>query len=171
MVDLAGEITLQAADDLMFEEAFFGAPSNVGDGVCVPMHANDYYTVEHGVSLTVSTSVESVAATGFTGPGRDRAGATKFRKRGFGADAVGKRSAQRPDYPQKTPDIRCLARCEPLHQRLCLSLACLKPQSSPCFPLGQDPRRSPHAQRTSTDDTSFVFSYGYSILISVALNI
>jgi hypothetical protein len=69
---LAGEVSLQAADDLGLALALEGSPSDVGLGRFVVLHAHDDRPVESGVGLAVTATVEPVPCRQ-TGGGRDRA--------------------------------------------------------------------------------------------------
>ena len=64
VVDLAGEVTLEAADDLPLGQSLFGPSFDVSDGRCVPPHSNDHGAVEGGVGLPVAASVEAMSAVG-----------------------------------------------------------------------------------------------------------
>src|ERR1700751_939986 len=55
-VDFAGDVALQAADDLAFVEAFVGPSFDVGAGGFVVTHADDGDDVERAVGLSVSTT-------------------------------------------------------------------------------------------------------------------
>src|SRR5262245_31776663 len=60
-VDLAGDVPLEAADDLLLGQAFFGAPVDVGAGGRVGAHPGDDDPVEGVVGLAVAAGVEPVA--------------------------------------------------------------------------------------------------------------
>src|SRR5215831_10789509 len=60
-VDLAGDVTLEAADDFLLRQAFFGAPAGVGTGRWVPAEPGDHDPVKGVVGLAVSAGVEAVA--------------------------------------------------------------------------------------------------------------
>src|SRR5215469_1106923 len=53
-VDLAGDVTLEAADDFLLRPAFFGAPAGVGAGRWVPAEPGDHDPVEGVVGLPVA---------------------------------------------------------------------------------------------------------------------
>src|SRR4051812_49963607 len=74
-IDLAGEVALEAADDLALGQALGGAAGDVVDGRLVPAHANDDGAVEGGVGLPVTAAVEPVPPVGPPGAGGDGAGA------------------------------------------------------------------------------------------------
>src|SRR5690606_35572107 len=60
LVDLSGDESLQAADDVTLGEPFCGASSDVVDGGPVVLHTDDDSAVDGGVGLTVSAPVEAV---------------------------------------------------------------------------------------------------------------
>ena len=60
--DLAGDVTLEAADDLAFGESFSGAAFDVGAGEWVVAHADDRDDVEGAVGCSVAASAETVTA-------------------------------------------------------------------------------------------------------------
>ena len=62
LVDLAGEESFEAADDVFFCEAFGGAASDVVDGGLVESHSYDGDSVEGCVGLSVPASVEAMSA-------------------------------------------------------------------------------------------------------------
>src|SRR3954453_9520078 len=84
-IDLAGEVALEAADDLALGQALGGAAGGGGggaggdvvDGRLVPAHANDAGAVEGGVGLPVTAAVEPVPPVGPPGAGGDGAGAAR----------------------------------------------------------------------------------------------
>src|SRR3954454_20934277 len=88
VVDLAGDVAFEAADDLPFTLAFGGAAGDVVDGGLVKAHADDDGAVERAVGLSVTAVVEAVALGGARAGG-DRAGAAELGEGGFGVDAVG----------------------------------------------------------------------------------
>ena len=61
LVELSGEVSFEAADDLSFGFAFFEAPLHVVAGGLVIAESDDDDLVEGGVGLPVSASVESVS--------------------------------------------------------------------------------------------------------------
>src|ERR1700691_2518336 len=71
LVDLAGDISFEAADDLFLGQALGGAALDVGTGGGVVAHAGDDDHVEGAVGLPVAAAVEPVAS-GFAAGGRDR---------------------------------------------------------------------------------------------------
>src|SRR5215471_13695830 len=60
-VDLAGDVPLEAADDLLLGQAFFAAPVDVGAGGRVGAHPGDDDPVEGVVSLPVAAGVEPIS--------------------------------------------------------------------------------------------------------------
>ena len=62
LVDLAGDVALEAADDLSGGLALAGAPGHVGLGARVGGHPDEDDSPEGGVGLPVSGVVEAVAA-------------------------------------------------------------------------------------------------------------
>lgn len=56
-VDLAGDVALEAADDLGLGQALGGAPLDVGAGGCVVAHADQHDAIEGGVGLAVAAAV------------------------------------------------------------------------------------------------------------------
>src|SRR4051794_11527608 len=86
VVDLAGDVAFQAADDVFLGEPVAGSSFDVGHGRRVPAHADDDDAVERGVRLSVAAPVEAVPAAGLAGSGGDRAGAAQLRERGFGGE-------------------------------------------------------------------------------------
>ena len=61
VVDLAGEVALEAPDDLSLGQPLFGSSFDVGDGRCVPSHSDDDRPVERCIGLAVAAAVEAVA--------------------------------------------------------------------------------------------------------------
>src|SRR5205823_8299971 len=84
-VDLAGEVALEAADDVFGGETFGAAAGDVGAGGLVVAHAHDDGTVEGGVGVAVAAAVETVSAGGLTGAGGQWADAAEAGEGGFGA--------------------------------------------------------------------------------------
>ena len=60
-VDLAGDVALQAADDLGLGLSFFGAAFDVGAGGRVRPHAGEHDPPQGVVGLAVAAGVEPVA--------------------------------------------------------------------------------------------------------------
>src|SRR6266545_7546006 len=87
LVELAGDVAFEAADDLLFGETVFGASFHVGAGAGVPAQAADDDPVERFVGLPVAAPVEAVAV-GLAGGGGDRRGAAEHGERCFGDEPV-----------------------------------------------------------------------------------
>src|SRR5262245_64026888 len=87
-VDLAGDVTLEAADDLLLGQALFAAPVDVGAGGRVGAHPGDDDPVEGVVGLPVATGVEPVAGDLPRGGG-DRRGGAQVGPGRFGAEPPG----------------------------------------------------------------------------------
>src|SRR5712691_7396605 len=62
VVELAGDVALEAADDLAFGEAFGGAAGGVGAGAGAVAESADGDHVQRLVGAAVAAAVESVAA-------------------------------------------------------------------------------------------------------------
>jgi hypothetical protein len=60
-VDLAGDVTLEAADDLFLRQAFFGAAFDVGACGRVRAHAGEHDPPQGMAGLAVAARVEPVA--------------------------------------------------------------------------------------------------------------
>src|SRR5512138_2907406 len=60
LVDLSGDESFQAADDVSFGEPFGGASGDVVDSGLVVSHPDDHGPVYGGVGLSVSAPVEAV---------------------------------------------------------------------------------------------------------------
>src|SRR6516165_2863469 len=60
-VDLAGDVTLQAADDLLLGQAFLAAPRDVGAGGRMRAHPGDHDPPQGVVGLPVTAAVEPPA--------------------------------------------------------------------------------------------------------------
>src|ERR1700677_1268558 len=59
-VDLTGDVTLQAADDLRLRQAFGGPPLDVSAGRGMRAHPGDHDPPQGVISLTVTTGIEAV---------------------------------------------------------------------------------------------------------------
>jgi hypothetical protein len=62
VVGVSGDVSLEAADDLAFGAAFFGAAFYVGLGVGVAAHPDHGDGPQGVVGLAVAAAVEAVAA-------------------------------------------------------------------------------------------------------------
>ena len=60
-VDLAGDVTLQAADDLFLRQAFPGAPLDVDESRRMGAHPGEHDPPQGVVGLAVTAGVEAVA--------------------------------------------------------------------------------------------------------------
>src|SRR5690606_14532949 len=80
LVELAGDVAFEAADDLLLGQAVFGASFHVGAGAGVPAQAADGDPVERFVGLSVAAAVEAVPA-GLAGRGGDRGGTAEHGER------------------------------------------------------------------------------------------
>jgi hypothetical protein len=87
LVELAGDVALEASDDLFLGQAFGGASFGVGAGAGVPAQAAQHHAVESGVGLTVAAAVEAVPG-GLAGRGGNRGGAAEHGERGLGGEPV-----------------------------------------------------------------------------------
>jgi hypothetical protein len=85
--DFAGDVALQAADDLGLRQAFVGSSLDVGGGAWVVAEAAENDNVERVVGATVTAAVEPVSV-GASAAGGDRRGAAEVREGGFGLDPV-----------------------------------------------------------------------------------
>lgn len=84
-MDLAGEVSLQAATDLSQRVPFGGSSLDVGAGGRVHAHAGDDGHVECSVESAVTAAVEAVTDHVPRGHG-DRVHAGEAGEGGFGAD-------------------------------------------------------------------------------------
>src|SRR5580693_10485147 len=87
-VDLAGDVTLEAADDLFLGQAFFGAAFDVGAGGGMGAHPGDRDPPQGVVGLAVAAGVEAVAGDLAGGCG-DRGDRAQVRPGGLGAEPLG----------------------------------------------------------------------------------
>src|SRR4051812_29184668 len=62
--DLAGDVALEAADDLLAGLVFGCAASGVGAGGLMPSQSDDHDAVEGGVGLPVAAAVDSLGRLG-----------------------------------------------------------------------------------------------------------
>ena len=86
--DLAGDVALEASDDLGLGQPFGGASGGVGPGAGVVTQPAKYDDVEGVVRPAVAATVESVAV-GPPAAGRDRSNPAQMRERGLRAQPVG----------------------------------------------------------------------------------
>src|SRR5438552_10921770 len=87
VVSLAGDVALEAAEDLASAESLGGAFGGVGAGAVAVAEAADGDHVQRPVGLSVAAEVEPVAV-GASGAGLDRGGAADPREGSFVAEAV-----------------------------------------------------------------------------------
>ena len=80
VVDLAGDVALEAAHDFALGLAFGGAAFDVGAGALAVAQAADGDQVQRAVGLAVTAVVEAMAGR-LAGGGRDRARAAEQRRR------------------------------------------------------------------------------------------
>jgi hypothetical protein len=85
---LAGDVALDAADDLLTGLALSGAPGGVVAGGLVVAQPHDHDAVQRGVGLAVAAAVEPVPA-GLAGGGLHRGGAAQRDERGLAAQPLG----------------------------------------------------------------------------------
>lgn len=88
MVDLAGEVALEAPHDLGFALALGGVSGHVGLGRFMPVHPGDHSPVQRGVGLSVSAAVEPVPG-GLAGGGWHRVGAAQGGEGGLAVQPLG----------------------------------------------------------------------------------
>ena len=88
VVDLAGDVALQAADDLAFAQSFGGAALDVVAGGLVVPDADDGDDVERAVGGTVTAAAEPVTAGGSSAAGRLWCDTAEFGEGCFAVDAV-----------------------------------------------------------------------------------
>src|SRR3977135_526533 len=79
VVDLAGDEPFEAAHDVLFGQAFFGAALDVSAGAFVETHAGEHDGVQCVVRGPVAAAVEAVAVRA-AGRGRDRSDTGQVRK-------------------------------------------------------------------------------------------
>src|SRR5690606_33195391 len=87
VVDLAGDVAFEAADDLFLGLALGCSAVGVGAGFRAVAQPDDGDEVEGAVGVAVAAGVEAVAF-GLAGGGGDRVGAAHVRECGFAVDAV-----------------------------------------------------------------------------------
>ena len=87
-VDLPGDVSLQAADDLGLGLPFAGAALDVGAGGRVRAHTGEHDPPQGVVGLAVAAGVEPVAGD-FPRRGGDRGGGAQVRPGGLGAESPG----------------------------------------------------------------------------------
>ena len=88
-INLASDVTLQAADDLHLRQPFFEAAFDVRPGRLVRSHAGEHDSPQGMVGLTVASGVEPKATGGLARRSRDRGDTAQVRPGGFGAQPLG----------------------------------------------------------------------------------
>ena len=86
-VGLAGDVALQAADDLSFRQSLGGAPLDLGAGGGVAAHPGDHDAPQGVVGLAVAAGVEPAAGE-LPRRGGDRGGRAQVRPGGLRAQAL-----------------------------------------------------------------------------------
>jgi hypothetical protein len=102
VVDLAGEVALDAAQDLRLGHPLLGAPLGVGAGAWTPAHANDHGQVERPVRATVQP-----VPVGGARAGGDRRGPTQVREGRLAAQPLGALPAVTSSCPAWSTPIAC----------------------------------------------------------------
>jgi hypothetical protein len=87
-VDFAGDVALEAANDLHLRFPFFEASLGVGAGGWMGAHAGDHDPPQSMVGGAVTAGIEPVP-DGFAGGGRDRRYTTEMGPGRFGAKPLG----------------------------------------------------------------------------------
>jgi len=85
VVDLAGDVALEAPEGFFLGESFLGAPLDVGPGSRVVDHAGDDDVPERGVGLAVAAPVEAVPFV-FAAGGVEGCDAAEVSEGGFVAE-------------------------------------------------------------------------------------
>ena len=88
-VDLAGDVALEAAQDLAFAEAFGGAALDVASGWLVVPQSGYRDDVEGAVGGAVAASAEPVAAAGRAAVRRLRCDAAQLGEGGLASEPLG----------------------------------------------------------------------------------
>ena len=88
VVDLTGDVTLQAALDVELGQALVGPPRDIGPGRRVTAHADQGDAPQGMVGSAVATAVEAVAVGAARGR-RDRGGATQVCEGRLRAEPLG----------------------------------------------------------------------------------
>src|SRR5215212_4932013 len=88
VVDLAGEVALDAADDLGFGQALFGPPFDIGAGAGTEPHPDDHGQVQGPVGVAVPAAVQPVPA-GLARAGRDGGDPAQVGEGGLAAEPLG----------------------------------------------------------------------------------
>ena len=69
LVDLAGDVALETAQDVQLGQALFGPPINIGPGRCVAVHTDQGDAPQGVVGAAVAAPVEPVAVGAARGGG------------------------------------------------------------------------------------------------------
>ena len=88
VVDLTGDVTLQAAHDVELGQALVGPPRDIGPGRRVTAHADQGDAPQGMVGSAVAAAVEAVAVGAARGGG-DRGGATQVCEGRLRAEPLG----------------------------------------------------------------------------------
>jgi hypothetical protein len=88
VVDLAGDVALEAAQDVELGQALLGAPFHVGPGRWVAAHPDQGDAPQGVVGLAVAAAVESVAVGAARGRG-DGGGAAQVGEGGLAMEPLG----------------------------------------------------------------------------------
>jgi len=88
VVDLAGDVALEAADDFALGQAFGGAALDVVAGGLVVPNADDRDDVERAVGCSVAAAAESVTTGGASAAGWLGCDAAEFGEGCLGVDSV-----------------------------------------------------------------------------------
>jgi hypothetical protein len=89
VVDLSGDVALEAADDLAFAESLGGAAFDVVAGGLVVAYADDGDDVEGAVGGSVAAAAESVTTAGASAAGGLGRDSTELGECGLALDALG----------------------------------------------------------------------------------
>jgi hypothetical protein len=95
-VGLAGDVSLEAADDLGAAEDFVEAAGDVAAGAGIGAETGEHDAPERMVRLAVPAPVEPVAAGEFAGGCLEGCDTAQLRPSGFAADSLGIVAGRRP---------------------------------------------------------------------------
>ena len=87
VVDLAGDVALEAADGFFLGAALGDAAGDVGAGAFVADHAGEHDAPQRRVGLSVAAAVEAVSFV-FAAAGIDRSDTAQVRERRFGSESL-----------------------------------------------------------------------------------
>ena len=88
VVDLTGEVALDAAHNLGFGQAFLGPPFDIGTGAGTEPHPDDNGQVQRLVGVAVAAAVQPVPA-GLAGAGRDGGDSAQVGEGSLAAQPLG----------------------------------------------------------------------------------